>query len=195
MKIIRRLTALFLALCLSAGLFGCSKKDKPKPTEPPVEMNSEEGAEVPIADQGKLILLYTSDVNNSFRSDGRTGEIGYAALAQYKDDLERQGYTVALIDGGNALNGSMTGILSRGEYPAEILNQMGYEMAVPGNGEWNLGLYAFLNTAENTANYPYICCNFVDLTTGEPVFVPYLLKEYGNKKIAYLGISSPDALK
>lgn len=50
----------------------------------------------------------------------------------------------------------------------------------------------FLKLAKE-ADYSYISCNFVNLRTNKTVFEPYKLVDYNGVKIAYVGITTPDA--
>jgi len=66
---------------------------------------------------------------------------------------------------------------------------VGYDVAVPGNHEFDYGMENFLDLAKNKAEYPYISCNFT--YKGELVFQPYIIKEVGGKKIAFVGVTTP----
>lgn len=57
-------------------------------------------------------------------------------------------------------------------WAAEIMEKMGYDVAVPGNHEFDFGVERFLEIA-NSVSYDYVCCNFIDLRTGKTVFMPY----------------------
>ena len=40
----------------------------------------------------------------------------------------------------------------------------------------------------------YVCCNFMDLRTNKPVFDAYKMITYGNTKVAYVGIDTPESI-
>ena len=48
----------------------------------------------------------------------------------------------------------------------------GYDLAIPGNHEFDYGMDNFLSLATEKAEYSYICSNFTDLD-GKAVFEPY----------------------
>lgn len=135
------------------------------------------------------IVLYTNDVHNAYEKSENC--LGYAAVAQYKKQLEAYGYKVELVDSGDALQGGAIGTLSKGAYIKEIMETAGYTYAVPGNHEYDFGMDNFLKLA-GEANYEYISCNFMDLQTGKTVFEPYKIETYGNKKVAYIGVTTPE---
>ncbi|MGN0610357.1 MAG: choice-of-anchor I family protein [Ruminiclostridium sp.] len=140
-------------------------------------------------DDHSLKVLYTNDIHNAFEK--ADGVIGYAAASQYKKQLEAQGYNVLMIDAGDAVQGGVIGTLSNGEYIVRIMEQAGYDIAVPGNHEFDFGMDNFLTLAEN-AEYDYICCNFIDLRTGKTVFDPYRILEIDGKKYGFIGIATPE---
>ena len=136
-----------------------------------------------------LKVLYTNDVHNAF--ENAEVIIGYAAAAQYKKQLEAEGYNVLMLDAGDAIQGGVIGTLSNGEYIVRIMEQAGYDIAVPGNHEFDFGMDNFLTLAE-IAEYDYICCNFIDLRTGKTVFDPYRIIEIDGKKYGFIGIATPE---
>lgn len=145
-------------------------------------------AEVPIA-----TILYTNDVHNAYTRSDDAGQMGYAAVAAYKAGLEAAGHTVTLVDCGDSIQGGAIGMLSEGSYIAAIMDEVGYSFAVPGNHEFDFGVDNFLEIAE-IYDYEYLCCNFVDLRTGEPVFDAYEIVSYGETDVAYIGVTTPESL-
>lgn len=124
--------------------------------------------------------------------DGVVTNIGYAGVAAYKAEMEAQ-YgedNVTLVDAGDAIQGGNIGTVSKGAYLVDIMNKMGYDLAIPGNHEFDYGMDNFLDLAKN-AEYTYLCCNFTDLE-GKPVFDSYKVLTYGDVKVAYVGIDTPE---
>lgn len=147
--------------------------------------------------ENDIVVLYTNDVHNAYEQaiDDKTGKVtclGYAAVAQYKKDMETAGNYVELVDAGDAIQGGVIGALSQGSYLVDIMNQTGYSIGVPGNHEFDFGMDRFLELAENKAEYDYVSCNFIDLRTNEPVFDSYEIKSYGDVDVAYIGITTPE---
>ena len=56
---------------------------------------------------------------------------------------------VTLVDAGDAIQGAPVGTLSEGGYIIDIMNQTGYDVAVPGNHEFDYGMPDFWNWQEN----------------------------------------------
>jgi 5'-nucleotidase/UDP-sugar diphosphatase len=140
------------------------------------------------AAKGDIVVLYTNDVHC-----GVDDNIGYAGLAAYKADMLKATDYVTLVDAGDSIQGAALGTLSKGEYLTQIMNQMGYDVAIPGNHEFDYGMDQFKTLAKEL-KCGYICCNFMDLTTNKPVFDSYKMVTYGDTKIAYVGIDTPEAI-
>ncbi len=132
-----------------------------------------------------IVILATSDVHCGY-DDG----IGYAGLAAYKKTMEAANNYVTLVDCGDATQGGPIGTLSKGEYLVEIMNNLGYEVVVPGNHEFDYGMDQFLNTIVKKMNATYVSANFVK--DGKTVFDPYVIKTYGDKKVAFVGVCTPE---
>ena len=131
------------------------------------------------ADQD-IVVLYTNDVHC-----GVDDNIGYAGLALYKKQMQQQTPYVTLVDAGDAIQGAPIGTLSEGGYLIDIMNYVGYDVAVPGNHEFDYGMSRFLELA-GRLNCGYYACNFMDKATGATVFAPYKMIAYGDTKIAYV---------
>lgn len=142
---------------------------------------------------GDIVVLYTNDVHCAVAEDEENQVLGYAKAAGLKKQLEEEGAKVALVDAGDSIQGDVIGTLSDGEYIIDIMNQVGYDLAVSGNHEFDYGMEQFLSLADK-AKFPYVSCNFQDLATGESVFEPYEIIELGGKKIAFLGICTPKTI-
>lgn len=132
---------------------------------------------------GDIYILFTSDVHC-----GIDKGFGYAGLQQVRDTLEAQGYETILVDDGDAIQGEPIGTLSEGEAIIDLMNDLKYDVAIPGNHEFDYGMPRFLELVEK-ADFPYISCNFTYLD--ELVFEPYLIKEAAGKKIGFVGVTTP----
>ena len=138
------------------------------------------------ADQD-IVILYTNDVHC-----GIDEKIGYAGLSLYKKEMKAQTPYVTLIDAGDAIQGAPIGTLSDGGYIIDIMNQVGYDFAVPGNHEYDYGMPRFLELA-GKLSCGYYSSNFMDLKTNAPVFAPYKMFTYGNTKVALVGATTPES--
>lgn len=135
-----------------------------------------------------VVILYTNDVHC-----GVDDTIGYAGLAAYKAEMKAAGNEVLLVDAGDAIQGAPIGTVSKGEYITDIMNEVGYDLAIPGNHEFDYGMEQFLAITEKAA-FPYISANFMDLTTNKPVLDAYKIFEVAGTNVAFVGISTPKTI-
>ena len=146
----------------------------------------------------KIIILHTNDVHCQIdqkkNKNGIVTNIGYSGVLAYKKEMENlHGINnVTLVDAGDAIQGGPIGTLSKGEYIVDIMNYVGYDIACPGNHEFDYGMENFLKLSTETSKANYICCNFRDLE-GNTILSPYTLIKYGDLTIAYLGINTPES--
>ena len=133
-----------------------------------------------------IVILFTSDVHC-----GIDQGFGYAGLEQIRDGLVAQGNVVILVDDGDNIQGEPIGTMTKGEALVELMNEAGYEIAIPGNHEFDYGMEQFLSLTEK-AKFQYISCNFNK--DGELIFEPYVIKELGGAKVAFVGVTTPKTL-
>ncbi|MFA6587408.1 MAG: bifunctional UDP-sugar hydrolase/5'-nucleotidase [Bacilli bacterium] len=174
-------------LAVSFLAVGCKKTDTTSSTSAaPVSSSTKTE---PKLDKD-LAILYTNDVHCQV-GDAKTA--GYSELASYKKKLLSENKYVTLVDCGDAIQGGAIGTLSKGSYIVDIMNKVGYDVAIPGNHEFDYGAQNFVTLSEK-ANYEYVSANFMDLSTNKTVFKPYTIKDYNGVKIAYVGITTPNTI-
>ena len=134
-----------------------------------------------------IVVLYNNDVHCNV-----DGNIGYAGLAAYEAEMEGTygADRVTLVDAGDAVQGAALGTLSEGEYIVRIMNEVGYDIFTLGNHEFDYGMDRMYELTD-MLDAAVVSCNFVSLATGEAVFEPYEIIDYGNIQVAYVGIATP----
>ena len=170
-RVLLILWSIFLILSMTAC---ASSKEQQETAEEVVEKN------------GEVYILYTSDVHC-----GVDTGFGYAGLFRIRKQLEKRGYSTILADNGDAIQGEFLGALTKGASIIKLMNAVGYDVAVPGNHEFDYGMSRLQELME-MAEFPYISCNFNH--NGESVLAPYLIKEVEGKAIAFVGITTPTTL-
>ena len=173
---------LVLALCLLAG---CAPSQTTPPTTEAAATETTEPTQQPEKN-GDIMVLYTSDVHC-----GIAEGFGYGGLTEIRDSLEAQGYTTILVDNGDAIQGDVIGTVTQGASIINIMSEAHYDVAVPGNHEFDYGMDAFLGLVEQ-ARFPYISCNI--RKDGALLFPPYIILEAAGKKLAFVGITTPATL-
>ena len=150
-----------------------------------------EGASEALNEQKDVVILYTNDVHC-----GIDENIGYAGLYAYKNDLIAQGYEVALIDAGDAIQGDVIGTVSRGEYLVDIMNAVGYDVCVLGNHEFDYGMDRLAELIEKSNAY-YINDTITYSGSGENLLggtYPSVIGTFGYIRVGIIGVSTPETL-
>lgn len=147
------------------------------------------GAENADEESKGVVILHTNDVHCGIYEDDST--LSIADLAAYKARLESEGYDVILADAGDFVQGGAIGTLSDGEYPLEIMNKLGYDVAVPGNHEFDYGMDNFFKLA-GEVEFPYLSANFTNLETGEHPLNSYTIISADGINIGFVGITTPE---
>ena len=160
--------------------------EAPAEAETAEETEETEEAEAPATLERDVVVLFTSDVHCGIDTN-----FGYVGLKAVKDAMEATGDHVLLVDDGDSIQGEPVGTVTRGEAIIKLMNRIGYDIAIPGNHEFDYGMDRFLELAE-MAEYPYISCNLN--REGELVFAPYVIKEFDGVKIAFVGITTPETM-
>ena len=131
------------------------------------------------------VILHTNDVHVGYQDN-----IGYDGLALYKKELEARYDHVLLVDAGDAIQGAALGAVSKGEEIIKMMNYVGYDLAVPGNHEFDFG-FDVLDDCSEQLSCGYTCANFCT-ADGEPVFQPWRILEAGDVKIGFVGVVTPE---
>jgi len=133
-----------------------------------------------------VVVLFTSDVHC-----GVDQGFGYVGVAAIRDAMKAAGNHVVLVDNGDSIQGEPMGTMTTGEANVQLMNAVGYDIAIPGNHEFDYGMDRFLELTK-LANFPYISANFSK--EGELVFAPYVIKEFDGVKIAFVGMTTPKTI-
>ena len=192
----RKLLSVLLALAMCVSLVGCGAAEPaettaPAATEAPVETTAAAvettAATEPAED---IVILYTNDVHTYI-----DGALSYDVLAGLKAQLKEVYGNVLLVDAGDAVQGTAFGSMDKGATIVQLMNAAGYDVATLGNHEFDYGMDGAMNVID-WAEYPYVSCNFyheANGVKGETVLPAYELVEIGGRKIAFVGITTPES--
>ena len=176
MKRTSKLLSLFLALTMAIGL-----------------VTPAMAVEVPEAGDsmaGKVVILHTNDTHGGDAAGEKS--IGTAGVAQLKKDFEAAGATVLLLSAGDAIQGDPLVNLDKGASAIEFMNAAGYDAMCPGNHEFDYGRDNLEELADK-AEFPILCANLVNKSTGKPIFEANKVFELeGGKKIGVFGLATPE---
>ena len=142
-----------------------------------------------FGDKADVTILYTNDVHTYI--DNKSPKPTYAAIAALKKSIEDTGRDVLLVDAGDHIQGTAYGSMDDGATIIELMNEAGYDLATPGNHEFDYGM-ARAKAVLREADFPYVSCNWVDLRTGFNVLPSVKFFFEGGRKIAFVGVTTPE---
>ena len=140
-------------------------------------------------EKSEVTILYTNDVHTYI--DKQAPELTYAAIAALKQSYQNAGKKVLLVDAGDHVQGTAYGSMDEGASIIELMNAAGYDVATPGNHEFDYGMDRAKELMRD-ADFPYLSCNWVDLRTNLRVLPEIKVFVRGGVRIAFVGIITPE---
>ena len=141
------------------------------------------------SEKSEVTILYTNDVHTYI--DKQAPELTYAAIAALKQSYQNAGKKVLLVDAGDHVQGTAYGSMDQGASIIELMNAAGYDVATPGNHEFDYGMDRAKELMRD-ADFPYLSCNWVDLRTNLRVLPEIKVFVRGGVRIAFVGITTPE---
>lgn len=132
---------------------------------------------------GKTVIVHTNDVH------GAVGK--YALIAGLKKDFEDKGAEVILADAGDFSQGSAAVSTEKGAFAVTMMNAVGYDIAVPGNHEFDYGTEALLENI-GKAEFSVVCAN---ISNGDYTMFPEncVIETKAGLKLGFFGLDTPEA--
>lgn len=148
----------------------------------------------------QLTILQTTDVHcqihphdelfweNDQKVFRKTG--GYAHLVTYLKKMRKRSAFSLLVDTGDMFQGSYLSAQTEGEAMLPLLNNLGYDMYIPGNWEVVYGKRQ-MKKLMGGLSAPKVCTNMYhdmgDGKRGDHIFAPYYIWQVNGVKIGFLG--------
>lgn len=131
-----------------------------------------------------IVILYDNDVH--------CGVDGYSKIAGLRDAISDTAY-VAVVSSGDYIQGGTVGALSKGQYIIDIMKAVGYDAVTLGNHEFDYKI-SYMFDLLGQMKTPVTCVNLVEAKTNKMVYEPYVMKQMGDKKVAFVGVVTPTTL-
>lgn len=133
--------------------------------------------------------LFWENEKAVFRKTG-----GYAQLATYFSQEKKNNPNTFILDTGDMFQGSELSVKTTGDALVPILNELNYDLYLPGN--WEVIYYkSAMQHLLGSLNAPKICANmYHDLgegKKGEFIFQPYHIWNVKGVKIGFIGYTDP----
>lgn len=158
--------------------------------------------------QGKathVTLLYTADIHGQLHTHDefflergkpvykKRGGFGVLKTMLHSLKAENPENTL-ILDAGDCFQGSGVAALSKGEALVPLMNNIGYDLVLPGNWEVVYGK-EMMRKDLGAYTATKICANMYhdtkDELNGELIFQPYWTKMIGDVKIGFIGYNDP----
>ncbi len=133
--------------------------------------------------------LFWENNQSVFRKTG-----GYGQLATYFKKERKKNPHTFILDTGDMFQGSELSVKTTGKAMLPILNQLGYDLYLPGN--WEVIYYKkAMQTLLGSLTAPKVCANMYhdlgDGKKGELIFQPYHTWTVNGVKIGFIGYTDP----
>lgn len=137
----------------------------------------------------KLVILHTNDTHSQIDPAENDNLGGILRRKVVVDSVRAAEKNFLLIDAGDVVQGSLYFNLKGGEVEQRMMNELGYDMRILGNHEFDNGVdsLAYMlkdSKAENlSTNY-----DFTDTKLAK-IFKPYSIRKFGDKRIGFIAIN------
>lgn len=187
----------FLLLLALTGLVACGQNASSSVLSSSIDSSSAIASSVEAPKE--VTVVYTNDIHGyianeaSNSSETGAGGLRISSIGGYVEHLKGQGKNVLLVDAGDEVQGSIYGALDHGVKMIEMMNEAGYDLATPGNHDFDFGMDGFNYFVEH-AKFPYISCNFRRIPENTNVLDSYKVFDFGGLKVGFVGVSTPDTI-
>lgn len=138
-------------------------------------------------DVAEPVILFTGYVHGNPDKD-----MGAAGLVAYRNAIDTTEY-IETVDLGNFSAGTVLAYATEGEAMEKVMNMAGYTMAVPGKDEIGNRIASQSGKIGKGDTLEYLSLN-LKASDGKSVFAASGIRTYGERKVAYIGITDPAAL-
>ena len=133
-----------------------------------------------------IVILYDNDVH--------CGIDGYVQMAGLRDAIQAADTAyVAVVSSGDFIQGGTEGTLSKGQYIIDIVNAVGYDAMTLGNHEFDYKIPR-LEELVGQLRAPVTCVNYTQVNSDQPVYAPYVIKDFASTRVAFIGVLTPSTL-
>lgn len=148
--------------------------------------NAEHGSSQ-TADEKSIAIVFEGDTHCE------TG--GYSRFAGLRDAMMEADTThVVTVSLGDFMVGGALGAISKGSYITDIMRNVNYDIITLGNHEFDYGGDHMEKLLEKLG-VPVTCANYYHYGEDKPVFAPYIVKQYGSKRVAFVGALAPETME
>ena len=132
-----------------------------------------------------IVILYENDVHCAIER--------YSKLAGLRNAISDTA-DVAVVCCGDFIQGGTPGAISKGQYVIDVMDAVHYDAVTLGNHEFDYGTPRMFELLRRMAS-PVVNTNLYEFATGRNVFSPYTIKRVGDKRVAFVGVTTPSTME
>ena len=138
----------------------------------------------PTSFEGKTVILHSNDVHGAI--------MGYAYMAELRNEMEAKGAEVVVVDAGDFSQGTPYVSSSKGATAIDMMNAAGYDIVTLGNHEFDFG-YAQLMENLSAAEFTTLCADVLLDETGKSILDGSTIMEFpSGLKLGFFGMETPE---
>ena len=139
-------------------------------------------------DDSRFVILHTNDLHSQIdpMADGTGGMLRHEVVV---DSVKSRVANVCVVDAGDMVQGTLYYHMYKGRVETMMMNQVGYDIAIIGNHEFDNGMKSLLENQYASLDAEKLVSNYdLRATVLDSLFVPFVIKKAGNRRIAFLGV-------
>lgn len=137
----------------------------------------------------KLVIIGTNDTHSQIDPTDDDDMGGVLRRKVVIDSIRAANDNVLLVDMGDAVQGTMYFNLYGGEVENMVMNDLGYDLRILGNHDFDNGMDELKKNLKNTTSQ-WLSTNYkFDDAELASMFKPYIIKEIAGHKVAFIGIN------
>ncbi|MBP5258790.1 MAG: bifunctional metallophosphatase/5'-nucleotidase [Prevotella sp.] len=166
----------FSWLLLTAAMMISCSQGKHIISQPTVEVSKEKS----------IVILFENDAHGNID--------GYPKIAGLRDAIAQADTAwTALVSNGDYLSGGVACTLNKGRYIADIISSANYDVVTLGNHEYDFGMPRLLELLPRMTT-SVVCANLHKYQDDIPMLQPFVIKSFGNKRVAFVGVNTPESM-
>lgn len=135
-----------------------------------------------VRPERSIVILYDNDVHCQID--------GYPYLVGQREPAAADSAYVAIVSCGNFLQGGLAGTMTHGEAITDVMKHIGYDALALGSHDFDLELQHTKKMLDDI-ELPALCANLRHIGTDTLVFRPYIIRQYGRRRVAFVGVTTP----
>lgn len=139
--------------------------------------------------EDKLVIVHTNDTHSHIDPLTENDLGGVLRRKVIIDSIREANPNVLVIDAGDIVQGTLYFHLFKGEVEQKMLNELGYDVQILGNHEFDNGMESLKKMLD--AAEPALVASNYDFTGSvlDGMFQPYLVKQYGKHRVGIMALN------